>query len=144
MANGDSMGAPWAAVAVSGEPMLPTSQTVIFLLILLALQYLTMLNKGASFLPRTAFEIFGEAVTWESALVYVLGVTVAGIALGILVFHRYEEIDRCYAAMILAGMAGHLTCVLKYDDKTWRDAYLKEQNKKTAPMPQLGLDKDEP
>jgi hypothetical protein len=144
MANGDSLGGARGLVAVSGELMLPTSQTVIFLLILLALQYLTMLNKGASFLPRTAFEIFGEAVTWESALVYVLGVTVAGIALGILVFHRYEEIDRCYAAMILAGMAGHLTCVLKYDDRTWRDAYLKEQNKKTAPMPQLGLDKDEP
>jgi hypothetical protein len=144
MANGDSMGAPWAAVAVSGEPMLPTSQTVIFLLILLALQYLTMLNKGASFLPRPAFEIFGEAVTWESALVYVLGVTVAGIALGILIFQRYQEIDRWYAAMILAGMAGHLTCVLKYDDKTWRDAYLKEQEKKAPSISQFGLDKDEP
>jgi len=46
--------------------------------------------------------------------------------------------------MILAVMAGHLTCVLKYDDKTWRDAYLREQDKKTPPMPQLGLDKDEP
>jgi hypothetical protein len=124
--------------------MLPTSQTVIFLLILLALQYLTMLNKGAGFLPRTALEVFGEAITWESAIVYVLGVTVAGIALGILVFHRYEEIDRWYAGMMLAGMAGHLTCVLKYDDKTWRDAYLKEQQKKAPPMPQLGLDKDEP
>lgn len=138
------MGVPWALVAVSGELMLPTSQTVIFLLILLALQYLTMLNKGASFLPRTAFEIFGEAITWESALVYVLGVTVAGIALGILVFQRYEEIDRWYAAMMLAGMAGHLTCVLKYDDKTWRDAYLKEREKKAPPISQFGLDKDEP
>jgi hypothetical protein len=45
--------------------------------------------------------------------------------------------------MILAGMAGHLTCVLKYDDKTWRDAYLKEQEKAPA-IPQFGLDKDEP
>jgi hypothetical protein len=132
-------------VAVSGEHMLPTSQTVIFLLILLALQYLTMLNKGASFLPRTAFEVFGEAISWESAIIYVLGVTVAGIALGILVFHRYEEIDRWYAAMILAGMAGHWTCVLKYDDKSWRAAYLREEEKKIrAVPPQLGLDKDEP
>jgi hypothetical protein len=129
---------------LSGELMLPTSQTVIFLLILLALQYLTMLNKGASFLPRAAFEMLGEVVSWESAIIYVLGVTVAGIALGILVFHRYEEIDRWYAAMILAGMAGHLTCVLKYDDRAWRDAYLKEQEKKARSVPQLGLDKDEP
>src|SRR5581483_10468828 len=97
-----------------------TSQTVIFLLILLALQYLTMLNKGARFLPRTAFDLFGQEVTWEYAIVYVLGVTVAGIALGIVVFQRYEEVDRWYAAMILAAMAGHWTCVLKYDDKSWR------------------------
>ena len=128
----------------SGELMLPTHQTVIFLLILLALQYLTMLNKGASFLPRTAFDIFGEEISWESAIVYVLGVTVAGIALGILVFHRYEEIDRWYAAMILAVMAGHVTCVLKYDDKGWREAYLHGHGKKARSIPKLGLDKDEP
>jgi hypothetical protein len=117
--------------------MLPTSQTVIFLLILLALQYLTMLNKGASFLPRPAFELMGGEISWESAIVYVLGVTVAGIALGILVFHRYEEIDRWYAAIILAAMTGHLTCVLKYDDKTWRDAYLKERHNKARSIPEL-------
>lgn len=124
--------------------MLPTSQTVIFLLILLALQYLTMLNKGASFLPRPALWIVGEEISWEDAIVYVLGVTVAGIALGILLFHRYEEIDRWYAAMILAAMAGHWTCVLKYDDKTWREAYSKEQDKKTGSASRLRLDKDEP
>jgi hypothetical protein len=117
--------------------MLPTSQTVIFLLILLALQYLTMLNKGASFLPRTAFEFLGEEISWESALIYVLGVTVSGIALGILMFHRYEEVDRWYATIILAAMVGHLSCVLKYDDKAWRDAYLKERRKKARPMPEL-------
>ena len=124
--------------------MLPTSQTVILLLILLSLQYLTMLNKGASFLPRPAFEVLGEAVSWESAIVYVLGVTVAGIALGTLVFHRYDEIDRWYAGMILAGMAGHWTCVLKYRDKAWRDAYFKEQEKRARSVRQLGLGNDEP
>jgi len=124
--------------------MLPTSQTVILLLILLALQYLTMLNKGASFLPRTAFEVLGESVTWEAAIGYVLGVTVAGIALGILVFHRYEEIDRWYAAMILAGMAGHWTCVLKYSDRAWLEAYFEEQEKRARSVRQLGLDNDEP
>jgi len=123
--------------------MLPTSQTFIFLLILLALQYLTMLNKGASFLPRAAFNALGEEISWESAIIYVLGVTVAGIALGILVFHRYEEIDRWYAAIILAGMAGHWTCVLKYSDKAWRDAYFAEQERKARMVPRLRLDKDE-
>jgi hypothetical protein len=123
--------------------MLPTSQTIVFLLILLALQYLTMLNKGASFLPRAAFNALGEEITWESAIIYVLGVTVAGIALGILVFHRYEEIDRWYAAIILAAMAGHWTCVLKYSDKAWRDAYFAEQERKARMVPSLRLDKDE-
>ena len=120
--------------------MLPTSQTVIFLLILLALQYLTMLNKGARFLPRTAFNLFGQEITWENAIVYVLGVTVAGIALGIVVFQRYEEIDRWYAVMMLAAMAGHWTCVLKYDDKSWREAYLKEHAGKAGASPQLRND----
>ena len=122
--------------------MLPTSQTVILLSILLALQYLTMLNKGASFLPRTAFDVLGESVSWESAIVYVLGVTVAGIALGILVFHRYEEIDRWYAALMLAGMAGHWTCELKYRDKAWRDAYFTEQEKRARSVRHLGLDNE--
>jgi hypothetical protein len=130
-------------VSDSGELMLPTSQTIIFLLILLALQYLTMLNKGASFLPRAAFNALGEEITWESAIIYVLGVMVAGIALGILVFHRYEEIDRWYAAIILAAMAGHWTCVLKYSDKAWRDAYFAEQERKARMVPSLRLDKDE-
>jgi hypothetical protein len=124
--------------------MLPTSQTILFLLILLALQYLTMLNKGAGFLPRVALDVLGEQITWEAAIVYVLGVTVAGIALGILLFHRYEEIDRWYAAMILAGMVGHWTCVLKYNDKEWRAAHFREMEKNPGVARHLKLDNDEP
>ncbi len=123
--------------------MLPTNPTIVFLLILLALQYLTMLNKGASFLSRAVLDVLGEQITWETAIVYVLGVTVAGIALGILLFHRYEEIDRWYAAIILAVMAGHWTCVLKYDDKAWRAAHLRELEKKGSAARPLRLDKDE-
>lgn len=123
--------------------MLPTSQTIVFLLILLAVQYLTMLNKGASFLPRVALDLPGEQITWETAIVYVLGVTVAGIALGILLFHRYEEIDRWYAAIILAVMAGHWSCVLKYDDKAWRDAHMRELDKRHSRPQRVRLDKEE-
>lgn len=123
--------------------MLPTSQTIVFLLILLAVQYLTMLNKGARFLPRVAVDVLGEQITWETAIVYVLGVTVAGIALGILLFHRYEEIDRWYAAIILAVMAGHWSCVLKYDDKAWRDAHMRELEKRHSRPQRVRLDKEE-
>ena len=112
--------------------MLPTSAVIVILMILLVLQYLTMLNKGASFLPKIAIELFGEALTWETVIVWVLGVTVAGLALGILIGDRYGTIDRWYASVLLALMAGHCTCIWKTEDPAWRQAYLKQLGEKAA------------
>jgi L-asparagine transporter-like permease len=111
---------------------MPTDAIVIVLMIMLVLQYLTMLNKGAGFLSKVAVEVLGEAITWETIIVWTLGVSVAGIALGILISGRYDTIDRWYASILLALMLGHCTCIWKTEDKSWRKAYLKERRDRQA------------
>jgi hypothetical protein len=51
---------------------------------------------------------------------------VAGLALGVVIADRYAAIDKWYASILLAVMAGHCTCIWKTDDANWRKAYLKE------------------
>ena len=105
---------------------MPTDPLVIVLMIMLVLQYLTMLNKGSRFLGNVAIDVLGIKLTWESVIVWTLGVSVAGLALGIIISDRYALIDQWYASILLAVMAGHCTCVWKTDDTAWRKAYLKE------------------
>jgi hypothetical protein len=105
---------------------MPTSPLVVVLMIMLVFQYMTMLNKGARFLPNTAIEFLGYALRWETVIVWGLGVTVAGLSLGILISDRYASVDQWYASIILALMAGHLTCLWKFEDQAWRKAYRKE------------------
>lgn len=105
---------------------MPTSPIIVFLMILLVLQYMVILNKGAGFLAKPAFELPGGPLSWESAIVWTIGVLVAGLALGIVISDRYGTIDRWYASLLLALMAGHCTCVWKTEDPSWRKAYLKE------------------
>lgn len=105
---------------------MPTSPIVIVLMIMLVFQYMTMLNKGARFLPKTAIEFLGYVLTWETVIVRGLGVTVAGLSLGILICDQYAAVDRWYASIILALMAGHCTCLWKFEDRAWRKAYRKE------------------
>jgi hypothetical protein len=105
---------------------MPTSPIVVVLMIMLVFQYMTMLNKGARFLPKAAIECLGYTLTWETVIVWGLGVTVAGLSLGILISDRYAAVDQWYASIILALMAGHCTCLWKFEDQTWRKAYRKE------------------
>lgn len=105
---------------------MPSNPLVIILMIMLMLQYLTMLNKGARFLGNVAIDLAGVRLTWESIIVWTLGVVVAGLALGIVIADRYGTIDRWYASLLLAVMAGHCTCIWKTEDAAWRKAYLKE------------------
>jgi hypothetical protein len=105
---------------------MPTSPIVIVLMIMLVLQYMTMLNKGARFLPKTAIDLFGSALTWETVIVWGLGVTVAGLSLGILISDRYATVDQWYASIMLALMAGHCTCLWKFEDQAWRKAHRRE------------------
>lgn len=112
---------------------MPTSPLVVVLMIMLVFQYMTMLNKGARFLPTTAMQFFGYAVSWETVIVWTLGVTVAGLSLGILISDRYAMVDRWYASILLALMAGHCTCLWKVEDQAWRKAYRKELDAKRKP-----------
>ena len=106
--------------------MLPGDPLIVVLMIMLVLQYLTMLNKGAHFLGAAAIDVVGVRLSWESIIVWTLGVLVAGLALGILIADRYSTTDRWYASILLAVMAGHCTCLWKTEDASWRKAYLKE------------------
>jgi hypothetical protein len=105
---------------------MPNDPLVIVLMIMLVLQYLTMLNKGARFLKDVAIDFVGLRLTWESIIVWTLGVSVAGLALGVVISDRYALIDQWYASILLAVMAGHCTCRWKAEDASWRKAYLKE------------------
>jgi hypothetical protein len=112
---------------------MPISPLVVVLMIMLVLQYMTMLNKGARFLPNVAIQFFGYALTWETVIVWALGVTVAGLSLGILISDRYAAVDQWYASILLALMAGHCTCLWKFEDGGWRKAYRKELDAKRKP-----------
>jgi hypothetical protein len=105
---------------------MPSDPLIVVLMIMLVLQYLTMLNKGARFLGKVAIEIVGVRLTWEGIVVWTLGVSVAGLALGVVISDRYALIDQWYASILLAVMAGHCTCLWKTEDAAWRKAYLKE------------------
>jgi hypothetical protein len=110
---------------------MPSSPIIIVLMMLLVLQYMAILNKGAAFLPRPALVLVGQSVTGEALIVWGIGVTVAGLALGVVIADRYGTVDRWYASMLLALMLGHCTCVWKTEDPSWRKAYLKELREKT-------------
>jgi hypothetical protein len=105
---------------------MPSDPLILVLMIMLVLQYLTMLNKGARFLRDVAIDVVGVRLTWESIIVWTLGVLVAGLALGLVISDRYALIDQWYASILLAVMAGHCTCLWKTEDAGWRKAYLKE------------------
>jgi hypothetical protein len=113
--------------------MLPASPIIVVLMILLVLQYIVILNKGVGFLARTALELPGRPLSWEAVIVWTVGVLVAGLALGILISEQYALIDRWYASLLLAVMAGHCTCVWKTEDPSWRKAYLKEISEAKKP-----------
>jgi hypothetical protein len=106
-------------------------------MIMLVLQYLTILNKGARFLGNVAVDILGVRLTWESVIVWTLGVGVAGLALGIVMSDRYKTVDRWYASILLALMVGYCTCLWKTEDPAWRKAYLKEQATKQEAKKEL-------
>lgn len=105
---------------------MPADPLIVVLMIMLVLQYLTILNKGAGFLKVAAIDVIGVRLTWESVIVWTLGVLVAGLSLGVVIADRYSTIDRWYASILLAVMAGHCTCLWKTEDASWRKAYLKE------------------
>ena len=115
---------------------MPVSPIIVVLMILLVLQYIVILNKGVGFLARPALDLPGRPLLWQGVIVWTVGVLIAGLALGIVISDRYELIDRWYASLLIALMAGHCTCVWKTEDPSWRKAYLKEIGEKKKPREQ--------
>jgi hypothetical protein len=110
---------------------MPTSALVVVLMILLVLQYMTMLNKRQRLLAGTAVEFVGYRLAWADVIVWVLGIGVAGLALGIAISDRYAPVDRWYASMLVAIMFGHCTCIWRFADEQARKNIKRDANRNT-------------
>ncbi len=96
---------------------MPKSAIVVVLMILLVFQYMTMLNRRHRLLKGTAVEFAGPSLTWADIIVWVLGIGVAGLSLGIAISDRYAVVDRWYASVLVAIMFGHCTCLWRFADE---------------------------
>ena len=99
---------------------MPTSALVVVLMIVLVFQYMTMLNKRHRLLADTAIEFIGYRLTRADVIVWLLGIGVAGLSLGIAISDRYAPVDRWYASVLVAIMFGHCTCIWRFDDEQAR------------------------
>jgi hypothetical protein len=99
---------------------MPTSALVVVLMILLVFQYMTMLNRRHRLLKGTAIEFMGYSLARADVAVWVLGIGIAGLSLGIAISDRYAPVDRWYASMLVAIMFGHCTCIWRFADEQAR------------------------